>query len=191
MPADGILAARSHARISATPASRAATQNLTDFTGALYPQLGAGMIHGRRRRWVQMRKPRGGHMLAGLPSIADIARRAWHGAVSKTRPPWCADSGPKCGLARAASVGGDEYASHVAATRAFVCNQALVVASRCDAQQLIHRVVAARARHAAIRSAGISAATPERTLGCLADSTTPNGGCALPRQRSFFQKNFR
>jgi hypothetical protein len=40
MPADGILAARSHARISATPASRAATQNLTDFTGTLYPQLG-------------------------------------------------------------------------------------------------------------------------------------------------------
>src|SRR5262245_63459307 len=26
-----------------------------------------------------MRKPRSEHMLAGLPSIADIARRAWHG----------------------------------------------------------------------------------------------------------------
>src|SRR5262245_37456314 len=57
-----------------------------------------------------------------------------------------------CPLARAAAVGGDEYASHVAATGAFVRNQALVLGSRCDAQQLVHRVRAARARHAAIRS---------------------------------------
>src|SRR5262245_6845300 len=40
MPADSILAARSHARISASPASRTATQNLTDFTGTLYPPIG-------------------------------------------------------------------------------------------------------------------------------------------------------
>jgi hypothetical protein len=40
MPADGTLAARSHARISASPASRAATQNLADFTGTLYPPIG-------------------------------------------------------------------------------------------------------------------------------------------------------
>src|SRR5262245_19588809 len=33
MPADGTLAAHSHAKISARPASRAATQNLADFTG--------------------------------------------------------------------------------------------------------------------------------------------------------------
>ena len=69
----------------------------------------------------------------------------------RTPVPGCADP-----LARAAAVGGDEYASHVAATGAFVRNQALVLGSRCDAQQLIHRVRAARARHAAIRSAGIS-----------------------------------
>jgi hypothetical protein len=40
IPADGTLAARSHARISASPASRAATQNLADFTGTLYPPIG-------------------------------------------------------------------------------------------------------------------------------------------------------
>src|SRR6476661_8927239 len=40
MSADDTLAARSHARISASPASRAATQNLTDFTGTLYPPIG-------------------------------------------------------------------------------------------------------------------------------------------------------
>jgi hypothetical protein len=40
MPADGTLAARSHARISASLASRAATQNLADFTGKLYPPIG-------------------------------------------------------------------------------------------------------------------------------------------------------
>src|SRR5262245_33497725 len=53
--ADGILAARSHARISASPASRAATQNLADFTGTLYPQLGTRHdpgVHGRGPRWV-------------------------------------------------------------------------------------------------------------------------------------------
>jgi len=69
----------------------------------------------------------------------------------RTPVPGCADP-----LARAAAVGGDEYASHVAATGTFVRNQALVLGSRCDAQQLVHRVRAARARNAAIRSAGIS-----------------------------------
>jgi len=45
MPADGMLAASSHARISASPASRAATQNLADFTGTLYPPIrGPGTI---------------------------------------------------------------------------------------------------------------------------------------------------
>jgi hypothetical protein len=55
MPADGMLAARFHARISATPASRAAAQNLADFTGTLYPQLGPRHdpgVHGRGPRWV-------------------------------------------------------------------------------------------------------------------------------------------
>jgi hypothetical protein len=40
MPADDLLAARSHARISASPASRATTQNLADFTSTLYPPIG-------------------------------------------------------------------------------------------------------------------------------------------------------
>src|SRR5262245_16891327 len=40
MPADSMLAARFHARISASPASRATTQNLIDFTGTLYPPIG-------------------------------------------------------------------------------------------------------------------------------------------------------
>src|SRR6516164_10508462 len=55
MPADGILAARSRARISASPASRAATQNLADFTDTIYPQSEARHdpgIHGRGPRWV-------------------------------------------------------------------------------------------------------------------------------------------
>jgi hypothetical protein len=35
---------------------------------------------GRRwQRWVKMRKSRNEHMSAGLPQIADIARRSWHG----------------------------------------------------------------------------------------------------------------
>ena len=29
--------------------------------------------------WVKMRKPRNEHMSAGLPPIADIAQRDWHG----------------------------------------------------------------------------------------------------------------
>src|SRR5262245_38948587 len=83
MPADGTLSARSHARISASPALRAATQNLAKFTGTPYPPIGgprhdAG-AHGRGPLWVKMRKPRSEHMLAGLSSIADIARRTWHG----------------------------------------------------------------------------------------------------------------
>jgi len=41
MPADDTFAARSHARISASPASRAAMQHLTDFIRTLYPHLGA------------------------------------------------------------------------------------------------------------------------------------------------------
>ena len=72
---------------------------------------------------------------------------------------WCADSGPRCAdpLARAASIRGDEYARHVAATGALVRNQAFVFCGRCDAQQLVHRgVLATRARHTAIRPAGIS-----------------------------------
>ena len=60
-------------------------------------------------------------------------------------------------LARAASIRGDEYARHVAATGALVRNQAFVFCGRCDAQQLVHRgVLATRARHTAIRPAGIS-----------------------------------
>src|SRR5262249_49762869 len=39
-------------RISASPASRAATQNLADFTDPLYPQLGAGAI---RCPWSKVR----------------------------------------------------------------------------------------------------------------------------------------
>jgi len=31
------------------------------------------------RDGVKMRKPRNEHMSAGMPSIADIARRGWHG----------------------------------------------------------------------------------------------------------------
>src|SRR5215472_4888846 len=45
MPADGMFAARSHARISASPASRVTMQNLADFTGTLHPpKLGPGTI---------------------------------------------------------------------------------------------------------------------------------------------------
>jgi hypothetical protein len=42
-----MLAARSYARISASPATRAATQNLAEFSGTLYPQLG-GPVRSRR-----------------------------------------------------------------------------------------------------------------------------------------------
>src|SRR5262245_26261436 len=38
------FAARSHARISANPASRAATQNLVDFTGTLYSPIGGAHL---------------------------------------------------------------------------------------------------------------------------------------------------
>src|SRR5262245_11711260 len=41
VPADGMFATRSHARISASPASRAATQKLVDFTGTSIPNWGA------------------------------------------------------------------------------------------------------------------------------------------------------
>src|SRR5262245_29387492 len=40
MPADGTLAAPSHARSSARPASRAAEENLAHFTGAPYSPIG-------------------------------------------------------------------------------------------------------------------------------------------------------
>ena len=58
MPADDTLAARSHARISASPASRAATQNLAHFTGTLYPPIGGPRhdadVHARGPRWVKL-----------------------------------------------------------------------------------------------------------------------------------------
>src|SRR5262245_13109891 len=85
----------------------------------------------------------------GVPTLL----RLFLQAVRKTHADDLCGAGP---LARAAAVAGDEYASHVTATGALVRNQALVVGGRCDAQQLVHRVLAARARHAAIRSAGIS-----------------------------------
>src|SRR5262245_9674993 len=66
MPADGMLAARSHARISASPASRAATQNLFDFSGTLYPQLGGVTI---RCRWLS----------SGLCQDDPESQR-WHGS---------------------------------------------------------------------------------------------------------------
>jgi hypothetical protein len=84
--------------------------------------------------------------------------------------PWCADAGA---LARAAAVWGDEYASHVAAIGALVCNQTLVVGSRCDAQQLIHGVLAARAHHTAIRSAGI-----RHSIASFGAVGNPAGGCS-------------
>jgi len=49
MRADGMLATRSHARISASPASRAATRNLTDFIGTLYPPIGGPALSGWSR----------------------------------------------------------------------------------------------------------------------------------------------
>jgi hypothetical protein len=83
IPADGTLAARSHARISASPASRAATQNLADFTGTLYPPIG-----GLARCRVSMVEVRLGVILVDLR------------AVHSTR---CAS----CGQAIAYAVGGD------------------------------------------------------------------------------------
>jgi len=48
-------------------------------------------------------------------------------------------------LPRAEAIWRDEDACHVAAARALVSNEALVVGSRRDAQQLVHRALAPRA----------------------------------------------
>src|SRR5262245_24280814 len=48
-------------------------------------------------------------------------------------------------LLRAEAIWCDEDACHVAAARALVSNEALVVGSRRDAQQLVHRALAPRA----------------------------------------------
>jgi hypothetical protein len=50
MPADGMLAARSHARISASPRFKGGyAKILADFNGTLYPPIGG--VHGRGPRW--------------------------------------------------------------------------------------------------------------------------------------------
>jgi len=67
MPADDTVAARSHARISAGPALRAATQNLAGFTGTLYPQLG-----GRHDLGVQAREVRVGFKSVKLGPSANF-----------------------------------------------------------------------------------------------------------------------
>ena len=73
MSADDTLAARSHARISASPASRAATQNLTDFTGTLYPPIGGPSTSEVRVGSKPRLPPRGA--ARPLPSSADIGPR--------------------------------------------------------------------------------------------------------------------
>ena len=55
MPADSMFAARSQARISANPASRAATQNLADFTGTVY--LPNGGARHDQVSWPMQHKP--------------------------------------------------------------------------------------------------------------------------------------
>jgi hypothetical protein len=46
---------------------------------ALGSAMGGGYIKRECRIRVKMRRPRSEHMSAGLPPIADIARRGWHG----------------------------------------------------------------------------------------------------------------
>jgi hypothetical protein len=50
-------------------------QNLADFTGLRNGAHGPADVS----NGVKMRKPRSGHISAGLPLIADIARRGWQG----------------------------------------------------------------------------------------------------------------